>query len=209
MSQAPNITDLHGKPFPTRKHDLRVIDAALEEFAGDRKQVAAKLGITPEQVKAAIYWDGYLRYKWSRTGMAARKKARELGVADPRQLAEIQVNEAFAVMASNANRIVKRLEALEKRIELADKARENPDDPQLRKHAFTFNEKGEPSEEALVLAEYRELIAEHRQITSSFAAGSLTAAKIADLLKKSPGMKSRAPNGRPVVGFEPKGAIAV
>lgn len=190
-----------------RKHDPVRIDEAMHKFMGDYNLAAKYLGFSPRQIKEAVGRNAFLRMKWTKSGRKSREIAAALGDIDPRRIAEIQVNEAFSIMATNSEKIAKQLEHLEERIAMGHKARMNPHDEELQPYAFVRNDRGEPTEEAMLRQEYRELINQQRQIACSFANGTLIATKIAKMLKEDNEGKKRAPNGKLVLAFRPKGAI--
>ena len=204
----PVVKKRHAKPFSTQQ-----IDNALIQSRGDRTEACAALGMKVETMRQRIYQNKYLKLRWTRSAMWERVKSeadkaeKEGRPPDPVTTMERQLDELCMTIAMNSPTTQARLRALGERIINGEQAMTSTDPEFVKLWRFKTNVKGEPTEEAMVREEYRQMIEQLRKDAEAVAGINLKRAQMAMLMRKQTGGKARAGIARP--GFIPKGQSPV
>lgn len=205
----PTAKKRRSKPFSTQQ-----IDNALIQSRGDRKEACAVLGMNVETMRQRIYSNKYLKLRWTRSAMWERVKSetaqaeKEGRPPDPVTTMERQLDELCMTIAMNSPTTQARLRALGDRIVKGEQAMTSTDPEFAKLWRFKTNVKGEPTEEAMIREEYRQMIEQLRKDAEAVAGINLKRAQMAMIMRKQgQGGKPRSGIMRP--GFVPKGQSPV
>lgn len=184
------------------------VDAVLLRVQGNRDLAAKELGITRNNLKQKIRNSTPLRLRWSKREIWKRIGSMAASptttAPDPTTHMENQLDQLCNQLASHFPSMAAQVDALNQRIENGVKARIS-DDPEFKqKWAFKSNVRGEPTEEAMLREEYREMLDQIRKDAEAVAGISLKRAQTSSVMRKMMGGRSgRSGPAKP--GFRPKG----
>lgn len=159
------------KMAPRRVHSLEELDAALTLNNGNRPATSKQLGLTADQLKSRVRDNPVLRNKWNRNAMndkavqAVRSQNGVQALQLPTEGASSLLMQAHYQLMRQSNAIQIEIDAMKKRIERGMDAI-GSDDPEVKKHAFTWSTTKQPSEEQMLREEIRQLIALQVRITA-------------------------------------------
>lgn len=179
------------------------IDLAMTAYHGHEGLVAEHLGVKRSYIMYRIRKEDYLRLKWTGAGRRAMEQAEFINSTT--SIIEKQINSAYTTLSSIQHMLLNQMKAIEKRIQQGEKARFS-DLPEETKFRFALNDKGEPSEEAMLRENYLKLAEEFRKASETFVDTAHTNAKVA-ALRKATENKDKG-RGRPdtPTSFGPKRA---
>lgn len=203
-------------PKPKRRATtILEVDAALSKHTTtvggtNRKAAAEELGVSLKSLENRIAKNPFLLSRWGRNATAQhlRDEMIKIGTKDEEiDFAGILHRSIDVQMMGDAEmtkRVLKQIADIENQIALHQEAFAMPDtDPrykETRRHLFTYNDKGEPSQERLVRETLGNLYEQYRKLIELGVQANYTKARIMGELRKG-----AATGGRPTGANRPKG----
>lgn len=198
-----------GRGRPNRIITVEQVDAAMTRAGGNRDVAAKELGITNHHLRVKISRQPFLRLRWSKKAVWKRLRAVDASpsaavAVDPVTHMENQIDNVCMQISGNARTIIGRMSVVNERIEKGEQARTSEDPEFKRLWSFKCNVRGEPTEEAMIREEYRELLEQLRKDAEAVAGISLKRAQTSMIMRKMQGGKSGVER-KAKAGFVPKG----